>query len=114
MTTTNVMINIDDTTTYVALGFDTPAAMSDTLATFMGLAPGTLIPRIHATRFINTYIRERNLKDPAPGQGNHHNVPDAALTELFQLTPDDDLTYFNMQQHLSRHLFKPSEEYLLK
>ena len=56
--------------------------------------------RTEITRAINKYIRENGLQDIK----NKRNInPDEKLSMLFKLTPDDELTYFNIQRYLSPH-----------
>lgn len=80
--------------------FTTPTKISDELADFLGIERGTKMARNEITRVINKYIRNNNLQDIK----NKRNInPDEKLSRLFKLTPDDELTYFNLQRYLSPH-----------
>jgi hypothetical protein len=73
--------------------------ISDQMADFLGLAKGTLLSRPYVTRQINTYIHENKLCD-----GSKIN-PDNKLKKLL-VKPTDELTYFNLEQHMSQHFQK--------
>lgn len=84
-------------------GFVKPTKISDELASFLGKDTGTEMARTDVTREINAYIREKGLQDPANGR---RIIADARLTKLLNLTPADELTYFNLQRYMSPHFAK--------
>jgi chromatin remodeling complex protein RSC6 len=83
-------------------GFTTPQPIHSEVAHFFGLPIGTSMTRCEVTRMINKYIRENGLDD----KENKRNIhPDEKLKALLKITDDNQLTYFNLQRHLSP-LFK--------
>lgn len=88
-------------------GFVKPTQISQELAEFLKVAPGTLMARTDVTRKINEYICEKNLKDGANGRHIH---PDALLSKLLKYdeakNPGQQLSYFNLQKYLAPHFIK--------
>ena len=66
----------------------------------MGRAVGSKESRSNVTKFITTYVKEKNLKD------KHDIKGDAALLKLLNLKAEDKLTYFNLQKYLNVHYLK--------
>jgi hypothetical protein len=80
--------------------FEIPTKVSDELCRFLGHPAGTLISRSNVTKQLNTYVKEKNLK-------NKHNItPDAPLRKLLQVPETEQLTYFNLQKYLNKHYIK--------
>jgi len=80
--------------------FEIPTKVSDELCRFLGHPTGTLISRSNVTKQLNTYVKEKNLK-------NKHNIqPDAPLRKLLQVPESEQLTYFNLQKYLNKHYIK--------
>jgi upstream activation factor subunit UAF30 len=84
-------------------GFNIPTLISDELATFLGKPSATKMARVDVTNAFNTYIKSNNLHDPTNGR---YILPDAALTRLLKLTPEDRLSYFNLQAFIKHHFIK--------
>jgi chromatin remodeling complex protein RSC6 len=63
----------------------------------------TLIARTDVTRQINQYVIKHQLKDKVNGRIIH---ADATLQVLLKLGAGEELTYFNLQKHLSHHFPK--------
>jgi chromatin remodeling complex protein RSC6 len=84
-------------------GFVKPTLISDQLANFLGKAKGSELARTEVTREINAYIRANKLQDPTNGRKIN---PDSKLKTLLNLTPADELTYFNLQKYMSPHFAK--------
>ena len=84
--------------------FQIPTAISPALCAFMGRSAGSKESRSNVTKFITTYVKEKNLKD------KHDIKGDAALLKLLNLTKDDKLTYFNLQKYLNVHYLKEPKE----
>jgi len=80
--------------------FQIPTAISPALCAFMGRAAGSKESRSNVTKFITTYVKEKNLKD------KHDIKGDAALLKLLNLKAEDKLTYFNLQKYLNVHYLK--------
>jgi len=80
--------------------FQIPTAISPALCAFMGRPAGSKESRSNVTKFITTYVKEKNLKD------KHDIKGDAALLKLLNLKAEDKLTYFNLQKFLNVHYLK--------
>lgn len=80
--------------------FCTPTKISDELADFLGKERGTEMARTDVTREINKYIRINQLQD----KENKRNInADDKLSNLLKLNDGVQLTYFNLQKHISPH-----------
>jgi chromatin remodeling complex protein RSC6 len=86
-------------------GFVKPTLISKELAEFLGKPVGTELARTEVTREINAYIRAHNLQDKENGRQIN---PDTKLKSLLQVKKGEVLTYFNLQQYMSRHFAKAS------
>lgn len=86
-------------------GFAKPTKLTPATCVFMGLEEGSEEPRMAITKKLNTYIKENNLQRP---DNKKFINPDETLTKLLQLKPNDELSYFNLQQKMSV-LFVPKE-----
>jgi chromatin remodeling complex protein RSC6 len=84
-------------------GFVKPTRISDELATFLEKPSGSEMARTDVTREINKYIRAHNLQDKENGRKIN---PDQKLSTLLRLKKTDELTYFNLQKHMSPHFAK--------
>jgi len=84
-------------------GFVKPTLISKELAEFLGKPVGTELARTEVTREINAYIRAHNLQDKENGRQIN---PDTKLKSLLQVKKGEVLTYFNLQQYMSRHFAK--------
>lgn len=84
-------------------GFVKPALISAELAAFLNKPYGTEMARTSVTKEINSYIKEKSLADKENGR---HIIPDQALATLLNLSPDDNLTYFNLQKYMRHHFAK--------
>ena len=80
--------------------FQIPTDISPALCAFMGRPAGSQESRSNVTKFITTYVKEKNLKN------KHDITADAALLKLLNLTKEDKLTYFNLQKFLNVHYLK--------
>ena len=80
--------------------FQIPTDISPALCAFMGRPAGSQESRSNVTKFITTYVKEKNLK-------NKHDIkPDASLKALLAIGEGEPLTYFNLQRYLNRHYVK--------
>lgn len=84
-------------------GFVKPTLISKELADFLGKPVGTEWARTEVTREINAYIRQHSLQDKENGRKIN---PDTKLKSLLQVKKGEELTYFNLQQYMSRHFAK--------
>lgn len=84
-------------------GFVKPTRISDELADFLGKEHGTEMARTSVTRYITNYVKEHNLQDVNNGR---NIIPDEKLKVLLKLTPEDKLSYFNLQKYMVCHFAK--------
>jgi len=87
----------------VPSGFVKPSIISDQLAMFLGKPAGTKMARTDVSKEINTYISVHGLQDPFNGRRIN---PDEKLKKLLGVSPNDELTYFNLQKYMGRHFYK--------
>ena len=87
-------------------GFLKPTAISNELADFVGKPYGSEMARREVTLFLNQYIREHNLQNP---QNGRIILADEKLRKLLKLEPTTELTYFNLQTHMTS-LFPKKKE----
>jgi chromatin remodeling complex protein RSC6 len=84
-------------------GFAKPALISNELCSFLGVQTGTEMARTEVTKHLTTYIKEHNLQD----QENKRKIlPDSKLQKLLNVTPSDEVTYFNLQKFMKVHFPK--------
>jgi chromatin remodeling complex protein RSC6 len=93
-------------------GITKPVAISDELAKFLGVAPGTLVPRNEVTKGVSGFVKSNGLSDPANKQRFvlDDREPAKKLRVLLG-NPGEDVTYFNLQRYLKHHYLPmaPSE-----
>ena len=87
-------------------GIAKPSIISPELASFLGVAPETLLARTEVIKHISAYIKANNLENPA---NRRQIVPNDALSKLLGVTKEDagDLSYFSIQKQLRPHFPKP-------
>ena len=85
-------------------GITKPVAISDELAKFLGVAPGTLVPRNEVTKGVSGFVKGNGLSDPANKQRFvlDDREPAKKLRVLLG-NPGEDVTYFNLQRYLKHH-----------
>ena len=85
-------------------GITKPVAISDDLAVFLGVAPGTLVPRNEVTRGVSTFVKSNELSDPTNKQRFVlDDRPAAKKLRVLLGNPSEDVTYFNLQRYLKHH-----------
>jgi chromatin remodeling complex protein RSC6 len=85
-------------------GITKPVAITDELAVFLGVAPGTLVPRNEVTKGVSSYVKKHEISDPANKQKFVLDDRPAAKTLRTLLgNPKEDVTYFNLQKYLKHH-----------
>lgn len=97
-------------------GFASPVIVSDELYAFLapfGVNKGDPIARTDVTRYVTSYIKDKDLQNP---EHRREIVPDAALKKLFgpaveHKDPNDAssplvYTYLKLQRYLSQHFPK--------
>ena len=87
-------------------GFVKPTKISNELADFVGKPHGREMARTEVPRVLTAYIREHKLQDP---QNGRRILADKKLSKLLKLQNSDELTYFNLQKHMSPHFAKKGE-----
>ena len=85
-------------------GITKPVVISDELAKFLGVAPGTLVPRNEVTKGVSGFVKGNDLSDPTNKQKFILDDRPAAKTLRALLgNPSEDVTYFNLQRYLKHH-----------
>lgn len=85
-------------------GITKPVAITDELAVFLGVAPGTLVPRNEVTKGVSSYVKKHDISDPLNKQKFVLDDRPAAKTLRTLLgNPSEDVTYFNLQKYLKHH-----------
>ena len=80
--------------------FERPLQVTEALCSFLGKPKGTLMSRSEVTKGVNSYVKEKNLKN------KHDITPDVALKGLLAIPEGETLTYFNLQRYLNPHYVK--------
>lgn len=96
----------------VQSGITKPVPITDELAMFLGVAPGTKVPRNEVTKGVSSYVRSHNLSDPTNRQRFILTASAEGLALKVLLgNPQEDVTYFNLQRYLKHHyiLGQPDE-----
>lgn len=84
-------------------GFAKPALISNELCDFLGQPNGTEMARTEVTKHLTAYIKSNNLQDNT----NKRRInPDAKLSKLLNVGPNDEVTYFNLQKYMKVHFPK--------
>jgi len=85
-------------------GITKPVVISDELAKFLGVAPGTLVPRNEVTKGVSGFVKSNELSDPANKQKFVlDDRPAAKALRVLLGNPKEDVTYFNLQRYLKHH-----------
>jgi chromatin remodeling complex protein RSC6 len=88
-------------------GITKPVAISDSLAKFLGVEPGTLVPRNQVTKGVSEYVRTHELFDPSNKQIFVLNTkPEGLSLKNLLGNPEEEITYFNLQKYLKGHYIK--------
>jgi chromatin remodeling complex protein RSC6 len=85
-------------------GITKPVAITDDLAVFLGVAPGTLVPRNEVTKGVSAYVKKHEISDPTNKQKFVlDDRPAAKALRTLLGNPSEDVTYFNLQKYLKHH-----------
>jgi len=87
-------------------GFQVPTPISAQMAKFVGVPSGSEMARTDVTKFIHSYIKEKNLQNPENGQ---EIFPDNKLKKLLY-SGNDSVTYFKLQTYLKPHFLRKNKE----
>jgi chromatin remodeling complex protein RSC6 len=91
-------------------GITKPVSISDELAKFLGVAPGTLVPRNEVTKGVSAFVRKHDLSDPSNKQKFVlTSKPEGAELKVLLGNPAEEVTYFNLQRYLKHH-YLPMEK----
>jgi len=85
-------------------GFAKPCKISDELCDFIGIARGTEQSCSVITRYINSYLKQHNLKNP---ENRREFFPDKKLKSILNVKDGEKVTYFVLQRLIAHH-FPPS------
>jgi len=88
-------------------GFVKPTRISNELAAFLKVKPGTEMARTDVTKAINAYVTDNGLKNKTNGRMIE---PDNALSKLLKLNKGEQLTYFNLQRYMTPHFAKQNKQ----
>lgn len=84
-------------------GFAKPGDISPELCDFMDKPHGTKMARTEVTKFLTQYIKSNNLQD----QSNKRRILcNDELATLLSVTPEVEVTYFNLQKFMKPHFPK--------
>jgi chromatin remodeling complex protein RSC6 len=78
-----------------------PRFISAELAIFLGRPVGIPVTRLDVTKEINAYIRNNDLQNRENGRIIDANTE---LKTLFKLEEQEELSYFNIQDHIDPHI----------
>ena len=88
-------------------GFAKPTVISKDLCTFLSKPLGTEMARTEVTKYLTQYIKENNLQKP---EDKRKITPDDKLSKLLNCSPNDEVTYFNLQKWMKPHFESASSQ----
>ena len=80
-------------------GFNKPTQVPAKVASLFNIDGNTMLARTVVTKMIYDYIKEHKLQEESD---KRKIKPDAALTDLFSLTEDDELSFKSFQTHMKK------------
>ena len=84
-------------------GFAKPTRISEELCTFLNIDKDTEMARTEVTKHLTQYIKANKLQDKT---NMRRILPDKKLQKLLKVTPEDEVTYFNLQKYMKVHFPK--------
>lgn len=81
-------------------GFAKPCKISNELCKFVGIPEGSERSRTDITRYINAYVKEKNLNNP---ENRREFFPDDKLRAILNVKETDKVTYFILQRLIAHH-----------
>jgi len=88
-------------------GFAKDANISEDLCRFIGVEPGSKVPRTQVTKILMNYIEQHKLVNPS---NKKQVVPDEALWRILgdeaRQSPPENLTHFTLQKYMNKHFSK--------
>ena len=108
-------IKTERSATALPSGITKPVAITDELANFLGVPPGTLVPRNEVTKGVSGFVKSNELSDPANKQKFVlDDRPQAKVLRALLGNPSEDVTYFNLQRYLKHHYIHDTEPKAVK
>jgi chromatin remodeling complex protein RSC6 len=99
-----VRVKVERSPDALPSGITKPVAITDELAVFLGVSPGTLVPRNEVTKGVSSYVKKNEISDPANKQRFVlDDRPAAKVLRALLGNPTEDVTYFNLQKYLKHH-----------
>ena len=87
-------------------GFAVSSKVTPEMCTFMGRDDGVLISRIEITKYLNKYIKEKDLENP---ENRQNIIPDENLWKILgEEARNEKITHFTIQKYLNKHFIKSS------
>ena len=102
---TEVKSNVDNHLPII-VGFLKQNILSNELAKFLGKPVGSKMPRTAVCKMIFAYIKANSLQDTHNGRIIN---ADEKLRKLLKLGKNDELTYFNINNYMNRHLTRDNQ-----
>jgi upstream activation factor subunit UAF30 len=85
-------------------GFAVSSKVTPEMCEFMGRAEGELISRIEITKFLNKYIKEKDLENP---ENRQNIIPDEKLWKILgEEARNEKITHFTIQKYLNKHFIR--------
>jgi len=81
-------------------GFAKPCKISTELCKFVGIPDGSERSRTDITRYINAYVKEKNLNNP---ENRREFFPDDKLRAILNVKESEKVTYFILQRLIAHH-----------
>ena len=81
-------------------GFAKPCKISNELCKFVGIPDGSERSRTDITRYINAYVKEKNLNNP---ENRREFFPDDKLRAILNVDEKEKVTYFILQRLIAHH-----------
>lgn len=83
--------------------FAKPNKVSDELCAFLKVPRGTEMSRTQVTKQLTQYVKDHKLQKEDDKRVIN---PDAALLAVLQVSPEEKVTYFNLQRLIKHHFIK--------
>ncbi len=85
-------------------GFAVSSKVTPEMCEFMGRKEGELISRIEITKYLNKYIKEKDLENP---ENRQNIVPDENLWKILgEEARNEKITHFTIQKYLNKHFIR--------
>jgi len=81
-------------------GFAKPCKISNELCKFVDIPEGSERSRTDITRYINAYVKDKNLNNP---ENRREFFPDEKLRSILNVNDTEKVTYFILQRLIAHH-----------